>query len=177
MEDIRSTLSIWVDHFLLAISPLDLLCILAAMSIIHVCRYAGTWIYAIIALPGTFAHELAHFVVALVLGAQPSFPSMIPTRTERGWRLGSVAFRVGHLRALPIALAPLLLAPLALFWAVWFLHPASWPLYALHLWIVAALLTASLPSTTDLKLALPALSVLIAIAVIAAIVWTVWLHN
>jgi hypothetical protein len=108
MEAFRSALSVWVDHFLLAMSPLDVLCIVAGMSLIHVCRYAGMWIYAIIALPGTFAHELAHFAVAFVLGAQPSFPSLIPTRTQRGWRLGSVAFRVGHLRALPIALAPLL---------------------------------------------------------------------
>jgi hypothetical protein len=175
MEIINSSLSHWIDHVRLAISLVDVFCIVAAMLIIRVSRYAGMWIYALLALPGTFAHELAHFAVALVLGAQPSFPSMIPVRTERGWRLGSVAFRVGYARALPIALAPLLLAPLALWWAVWFLHPASWPLYGLHAWIVAALLTASLPSTTDLKLALPALSVIIAIVAIALIVWTVWL--
>jgi hypothetical protein len=174
MEVIGSMLSGWLGHVLAAVSLVDVACMLAAMLIIHVCRYAGMWIYAIVALPGTFAHELAHFVVALVLGAKPSFPSMIPTRTQRGWRLGSVAFRVGYVRALPIALAPLLLAPLALWWVVWLMHPASWPLYGLHVWIVAALLTASLPSTTDLKLALPALSVVIAIVVIAAIVWTVW---
>jgi len=131
------------------------------------------WTYALIALPGTLAHELAHFVVAFVLGAQPSFPSIAPIRTEHGWRLGSVAFRVGYACALPIALAPLLLAPLALWWAGWFLHPASWPLYGLHVWIVAALLTASLPSATDFKLALPALGV---VMVIVGIVWMV-AHN
>jgi hypothetical protein len=175
MEVVRSILSGWVDHALAAVSLVDVFCILAVMLIIHVCRYAGMWIYALVALPGTFAHELAHFLVALVLGARPSFPSLIPTRTERGWRLGSVAFRVGYARALPIALAPLLLAPLAVCWAVWFLPQASWPLYGLHVWIVAALLTASLPSTTDFKLALPALCVVVAIVAIAVIVWTLWL--
>jgi hypothetical protein len=173
MEVIRSALSGW-DHVVLALSLVDVVCILATMLVIHACRYAGMWIYAIIALPGTFAHELAHFVMALILGAQPSFPSLIPTRTERGWRLGSVAFRVGHLRALPIALAPLLLAPLAWWWAVWFLHTASLPLYGVHVWIVAALLMASLPSATDLKLALPALSVVVAVVVIGAIAWMIW---
>jgi hypothetical protein len=174
MQGITSALSDWIVHLLAAVSLVDVCWVLAAMLVIHVCRYAGIWIYAVIALPGTFAHEVAHFVVALILGARPSFPSMIPTRTERGWRLGSVAFRVGHLRALPIALAPLLLAPLSAWWAGWFLHPASWPLYAVHVWIVAAMATASLPSATDWKLALPALSVVAAIALIAAIGWTVW---
>lgn len=160
----------FIEQLVLALSPIDAIFIVGAMLVIRLCRHAGMWIYALIALPGTFAHELAHFVVALALGAKPSFPSLVPVRTEQGWRLGSVAFRVGYARALPIALAPLLLAPLALCWAGWFLHVASWPLYGLHVWIVAALFTASLPSTADFKLALPALGV---IAVIAVIVWAV----
>jgi len=169
MDVIAAALS-GIEHLVAAISPVDAVCVLGAMLVIRVCRYAGMWIYALIALPGTFAHELAHFVVAFILGARPSFPSMIPIRTERGWRLGSVASRAGYARALPIALAPLLLAPLALWWAGRLLHPASWPLYGLHVWIVGALLTASLPSATDFKLALPALSV---VAAIAVIVWLV----
>jgi hypothetical protein len=161
----------WIRHVLLALSPVDVICILGAMLIIRVSRYAGMWIYALMALPGTLAHELAHFIVAFILGARPSFPSLVPTRTQRGWQLGSVAFQVGHVRAVPIALAPLVLAPLALWWAGWFLHAATLPLYGLHIWIVAALLTASLPSTTDLKLALPALTVLL---VIVLVVWMIW---
>ena len=164
----------WIKHALLALSPVDVICILGAMLIVRVSRYAGMWIYALMALPGTLAHELAHFIVALILGAQPSFPSLVPTRTQRGWQLGSVAFHVGHMRAVPIALAPLVLAPLALWWAGWFLHTATVPLYVLHVWIVAALLTASIPSTTDFKLALPALSVLLLIALVAGMIW--WLR-
>lgn len=167
--DVIATVLDWIIHLVSTMSLIDAVCISAAMLLIRLCRYAGMWIYALIALPGTLAHELAHFVVAFVLGARPSFPSIVPTRTEHGWRLGSVAFRVGHARALPIALAPLLLAPLTLWWAGWFLHAASWPLYGLHVWIVAALLTASLPSATDFKLALPALSVVVLLAV------SVWL--
>jgi hypothetical protein len=163
----------WLQNAALALSPVDVFCVLGAMLIIHVCRYAGMWIYALTALPGTVAHELAHFVVAFVLGAQPAFPSLIPVRTQRGWRLGSVAFRVGHARALPIAMAPLLLAPLAFWWAAALLHRAVPPLYFLHIWIVAALLSASLPSRTDFKLALPAFVVLALLVATATVAWFV----
>ena len=166
-----SSLVAWLQNMALALSPVDVACVLGAMLIIYVCRYAGMWIYALIALPGTMAHELAHFVVAFVLGARPAFPSLLPVRTQRGWRLGSVTFRVGRARALPIAMAPLVLAPLALWWAAVVLHPAQPPLYFLHVWIVAALFSASLPSTTDFKLALPALGVLALLAVITAVAW------
>ena len=160
-----------MQSVVLALSPIDVSCVIAAMLIIRLSRYAGMWIYALIALPGTMAHELAHCSVACVLGARPAFPSLIPVRTQRGWQLGSVAFRVGRARALPIAMAPLLLAPLALWWAAALMHPAPLPLYCLHVWIVAALLTASIPSRTDFKLALPALVVVGVLALIACVAW------
>jgi hypothetical protein len=119
----------------------------------------GMWPYALLALPGTLAHELSHYTVALALGASPAFPSLLPERSERGWRLGSVSFRAGLLRSLPIVLAPLVLLPLALAWAIAFLPTASWPLRLLHLWLVAALAYASLPSRADLRIALPALTI------------------
>lgn len=166
-----SEMAAWIERLVLAVSFNDACAVLVTMLLIRMCRHAGMWIYALIALPGTFAHELAHYIVAWVLAARPSFPSLVPVRSARGWRLGSVAFRVGRLRAMPIALAPLVLAPLALWWAAALLHPASWPLYGLHVWIVAALLSASLPSATDLKLALPALAILVVAGVIAWIIW------
>ena len=104
--------------------------------------HAGMWVYALVALPGTALHELAHFTLALLLGARPSFPSLIPQRTARGWRLGEVRFHAGRVRAMFIALAPLLLAPLALWWAAAWQGPGAWPWYALIVWIVAALLQA-----------------------------------
>jgi len=70
--------------------------------------------------------------VALVLGGAPSFPSLWPTRTEKGWHLGHVQLRAGHVRAMFVGLAPLLLAPLAVWWAVALLAHATWPLYLLH---------------------------------------------
>src|SRR5215468_7831197 len=102
----------WLDHRLLALSPVDVVSVLAALAIIALSKRSGMWFYAIAALPGTLAHESAHFLVALLLGARPAFPSLVPVRSERGWRLGSVSFRAGKLRAGPIALAPFALLPL-----------------------------------------------------------------
>ena len=133
------------------------------MLLMRLSRHAGMWVYALVGLPGTLAHEFAHFIVAFALRARPSWPSLIPHRTERGWLLGSVAFHAGYLRRLPIAMAPFALAPLALWLAKTLLHSAPWSLYAVYAWIVAALLTASFPSPADFKLAWPALLVLGAI--------------
>lgn len=153
------------------LSATDWVAMLGALALIRASSRLGMWTYALIALPGTFAHELAHYLTALLLRAQPSFPSLRPQRSAHGWRLGSVTFRAGMLRAVPIALAPFLLAPLALAWAIWWMAPASgWP-YVAHAWIVAALLSASLPSSADFRIALPALLLL---AVLAVLAWVAW---
>jgi hypothetical protein len=161
----------WLGQALQPLSGRDWACLLAALALIRASSRLGMWAYALMALPGTFAHELAHYLTALLLRAQPSFPSLRPQRTAHGWRLGSVAFRAGALRSVPIALAPFALAPLALAWAIWWMVPASGALYVAHAWVVAALLSASLPSSADFRIALPALLVL-ALALAAA--WLAW---
>ncbi len=157
----------WSLSQLAILSPADWGMVLAAFVLIRASSLFGMWAYALFALPGTLAHELAHFLVALVLAAKPSFPSLVPRRSELGWRLGSVTFRAGLLRSVPIALAPMALFPLALVYGVSFLAPAAWPLSALHAWITAALLSACLPSRADFRIALPALA-LAALAAAAA---------
>ena len=137
-----------------------------ALVLLRASTRLGMWPYALLALPGTLAHELSHYAVALVLGASPSFPSLLPARSEHGWRLGSVAVRAGWLRSVPIVLAPLLLLPVALAWAIAFLPTAAWPMRLLHLWLIAALAYAALPSRADWRIALPALSVFALAAVL-----------
>lgn len=156
----------WIGAQLSVLSPGDIWIVIAMLALMRVASRLGMWAYAAIALPGTFAHELAHYLVALLLLAKPDYPSLVPQRTLHGWRLGSVSFRAGMARALPIALAPFALLPLALWWAATLLAPAAGALYFVQAWIVAALLSASLPSSADFKLALPALAV-VAIAAIA----------
>jgi len=118
---------------------------------------SSLWGLAVLALPGTFAHELAHFIVGLILGAKPSGFSLQPLRRAKGWRLGAVSFRrVGVLNGAFIALAPLALLPLG--WlCLMHLSVPAWAAAHWVGWFVAAYLSATLfyacmPSLTDLKL-------------------------
>ena len=156
----------WLATQLHTLSPTDLWLVGGSLLLLRASSRLGMWPYALLAMPGTLAHELAHYLVALLLGASPSFPSLTPQRAAGGWRLGSVTFRAGVVRALPIALAPFALLPLSLWWAASLMAPADGALYFMHAWIVAALVSASLPSSADFKLALPALGVL-AVAALA----------
>ena len=165
---VPSDLLDWSLSQLSALSASDWGMVFAAFILIRASSLLGMWAYALIALPGTLAHELAHFLVALVLAAKPSFPSLVPRRSEYGWRLGSVTFRAGPLRSVPIALAPIALLPLALVYGVTLMAPAGWPLTAFHAWIMAALLSACLPSRADFRIAIPAL---LLAALATAIAW------
>lgn len=142
----------------------------AVASVVVVQRFArrlGLWIYAAFALPGTLAHELAHYSVALVLFARPRLPRLWPERTPTGWRLGSVAFRAPWWRAGPIALAPLALLPVAVIWTAAFVATSSGAVLALHAWVAGTLLGAALPSRADLRIAAPSLAVGALVAVVA----------
>jgi len=135
------------------------LAVVAVLGLQRLARRLGMWAYAALALPGTLAHELAHYAVALVLAADPRLPRLWPERSGHGWRLGSVAFRARWWRAGPIALAPLLLIPGSLAWLVAFVADARGAALALHAWVAGTLLSAGLPSRTDLRIAAPSLLV------------------
>lgn len=107
-------------------------------------------------LPSTILHELAHYLVALVLGAKPSGFSLMPKKMGTNtWQLGAVHFIPGTLSSGIIALAPF-----------WVLFPCSYwilklrePSTDLSLEITAGLVGAimlwgSIPSSTDLEIAL-----------------------
>ncbi len=51
-------------------------------------------------------------------------------------------------------------------WATQVMIPTNGPLYLVHAWVVAALVSASLPSSADFRIALPALG-LMALALLA----------
>ncbi len=156
----------WSGPGLHGLTSTDIALVLGLLLLIRLAPRVGVWAYALLALPGTLAHELAHYLVALLLMAKPQFPSLLPQRNEHGWRLGSVAFRAGWLRSLPIALAPLALLPLALYWAATWMAPSAGLAYVAQAWIVAAFVSASLPSSADFRIALPALA-LFALAALA----------
>lgn len=70
-------------------------------------------LYALVTLPGTFLHELAHYVTAALLQGNPGNFNLIPS----GNTLGSITFSPNWYNAATVGMAPLLLAPLTVFLA------------------------------------------------------------
>lgn len=115
------------------------------------------WRIALLSLPGTIAHELVHFVVGLLLLAKPRGFSIWPTAQGHTWRLGSVSFgNIGLLNGAFVALAPLLLLPIAWLCVVHVLLPlwndSQWGWWLLAGYLTATALFAALPSFQDIKL-------------------------
>ncbi len=115
------------------------------------------WRLAVLALPGTFAHEAAHYVVGAALGARPQGFTVWPRRHGAMVRLGAVSFaRIGLLNGAWVALAPLALMPLAALGLAF----AMLPLWDARQWlgwtaagcVTGAILFAALPSWQDLRL-------------------------
>lgn len=117
-------------------------------------RTPGWW--ALLSFPGTFAHELCHFVVGWCLAAKPTAIQLWPERHGNTWTLGSVTFaRLRPWNAAPVALAPLLLLPLT--WLI-LTGPLTSAWRALNPWAIlgwsylAGLgMYACWPSPTDLR--------------------------
>jgi hypothetical protein len=130
------------------------------------------WRLALLALPGTFAHEAAHYVAGMLLGAQPFGFTVWPRRQGQWIRLGAVSFRnVGLLNGAWVALAPLALLPLAVLAFTHALLPLwdarQWIAWLAAAYVTGTLLHAALPSWQDLRLGAHsiALYALVAIAV------------
>ena len=108
---------------------------------------------ALLMLPGTLCHELAHFLVGLLTLARPATLSIVP----RGGKLGEV--RLANARwynAAPTALAPLLLALLP-WWVAGLRTQPGWhfvPLDAVLAFLLAPQFLACWPSAADWKLSL-----------------------
>lgn len=148
------------------------LLVLACYALLRALR-PRAWPFAMLAFPGTLAHELAHFAVGLALGAQPEGLSLWPRRQGGRWILGAVSFHnLGILNAAFVALAPLLLLPLAA-WGLVSFAPNYWTAAAWGRWLatgylVASVLLAALPSREDLKQG--ALSIAL-YGIVAGLIW------
>ena len=147
----------YASVFLHGISRIDIAFVLSIMAFnVFVMRF-GMWPYSLVTLPGTVAHELMHWFIAKVFFARPSFPSLWPRRQGDQWTMGSVAFVPTMFNAIPVALAPLLLLPLGVFFMSTVMHPASGVDYVIYGWVTGNMLFASMPSEQDWKIAAPAI--------------------
>jgi hypothetical protein len=135
------------------------------------------WRVALLSLPGTFAHELAHFLVGLILRAKPHGFSIWPRPDGHGWRLGSVSFgNIGLLNGAWVALAPLLLLPLAWLCLIHILLPlwtdGRWGWWLLAGYLTATALFAALPSFQDIALGGRSLLLYVVIGVLGWLAYT-----
>jgi hypothetical protein len=112
-------------------------------------------LFSIISLPGTFLHELLHWLIGSILGARPSKLSIFPRRIGDQYQLGYVEFEnIRWYNGFFVGFAPLLLFPAAGLLAVWRTHNISVePIEFLWLYLCASILGASLPSVQDIKVA------------------------
>ena len=136
------------------------------------------WRIALLSLPGTIAHELTHFVVGALLLAKPRGFSVWPRAHAQGWRLGSVSFaNIGLLNGAFVALAPLLLLPIAWLCVIHVLLPLwndrQWGWWLLAGYLTATALFAALPSFQDMKLG--GRSILL-YAVLGSLLWWAYTH-
>lgn len=114
------------------------------------------YIIAIINSIGTIFHELIHYIFGLILGARPTRFSLLPKATESGYVLGSVSFAgLRGWQAPPVALAPLVLLPVAYLIDQYFFSyvPFNLATYFAYVFALVVTIENALPSIADIKVA------------------------
>ena len=124
------------------------------------------FLFFIFVLPGTIMHELAHFIMAILLNGKPSSFSLIPKKENNSYTLGSVSCKnITFYNALFIGLAPLVLIPLSLFFGylsinelMKFINNTSdynaLSMYFVYTYLLFIALVSAMPSDADIKAAI-----------------------
>ncbi len=119
--------------------------------------YNSMWASALVNIPGTLLHEFMHFMVGLVLNAQPSNFSFFPKKSsEGGYVMGSVGFRnVTFYNAIPSALAPLLLLVIGFYLNRYWLPQINMTAlkYVGYVFLQTIIIENAMPSSTDFRVA------------------------
>ena len=111
-------------------------------------------IFWILSWPGTVVHEILHYVIGFVLGAQPTKISVWPEERDSGGQtMGYVNFaNIQWYNAMPTGLAPLLGVFVVLFIAG--SVPKEFSLMSVFwVWVMSSILSQVWPSQQDWKVA------------------------
>jgi hypothetical protein len=133
--------------------------IILVLLIVRLMRIASGSRFSIsfINLFGTFCHELAHYIIGLLLWAKPTGFTIWPKRQSGGgFVLGSVSFsNIRFFNAIPTAFAPLLLIFFAYYIEQNFflLVDETVLTFILYVFIIVVILENAIPSSTDFKVA------------------------
>ncbi|GBG14360.1 major facilitator transporter [Novimethylophilus kurashikiensis] len=168
----QAYLAFWFDALPPAALALEVLMLVLTIVLVRSSMHPST--FALVSWVGTVTHEASHGIVGLVLGAKPCELSLFPKQNADGsWTLGYVAFSNMRWWNAPFtAMAPMLLAPLA----IWLVADWAYPFIVAgdtlgSLWrtsICSIIFQASWPSKQDFKVAAPGLAV---------IIFLLWLFN
>lgn len=107
------------------------------------------WIF----LPGTFVHEISHFLAALILIVPVGQIDLMPEVENEGIRLGKVSIgRTDFIRGSIIGLAPIIAGGGIIFWAISFalLHLGTWWAIVLTVYIIFEITHTMFSSKKDL---------------------------
>ena len=119
--------------------------------------YSSMWMSALVNIPGTFLHELMHYLVGSLLNARPVNFTIFPQRNLDGdYVMGSVGFsNITFYNAVPSAKAPLLLLPIAFYinrYALPLMAPTFFN-YILYVLLQTIIIENAIPSGADFKVA------------------------
>ena len=119
--------------------------------------YSSMWMSALVNIPGTFLHELMHYLVGSLLNARPVNFTIFPQRNLDGdYVMGSVGFsKITFYNAVPSAMAPLLLLPIAFYinrYALPLMAPTFFN-YILYVLLQTIIIENAIPSGADFKVA------------------------
>ena len=130
-----------------------LILLVLLLSFIKRHTFNGMLASALVNIPGTILHETAHFLVGLMLNAKPASFNLLPKRRDDVYVMGSVGFRnIKFYNALPSAMAPLILLPLAYWLNEYFLVTTIWR-YLFFILLETVIIENAIPSSTDFKVA------------------------
>ena len=119
--------------------------------------YDSMWASALVNIPGTLLHEFMHFIVGLILNAQPSNFCFFPKKGPNGgYVMGSVGFRnITFYNAIPSALAPLLLLVIGFYLNRYWLPTINLTIwnYMGYVLLQTIIIENAMPSSTDFRVA------------------------
>ena len=118
--------------------------------------YSNIYMSALVNIPGTFLHEMAHFLVGFLLNAAPTGFTLFPKKRGENYVMGSVTFRnVQFYNAIPSSLAPLLLLIIGYYFNRWFFSniEVTYLTYVLYVLLQTIIIENAVPSSTDFKVA------------------------
>ena len=118
--------------------------------------YSNVYLSALVNIPGTFLHEMSHYLVGLFLNTYPTSFDLFPKKRDGGYVMGSVGFRnVQFYNAIPSAMAPLLLLIAGYYFNRWFFSNVkiTYLSYISYVLLQTVIIENAVPSTQDFKVA------------------------